>query len=1355
MRRVYSAVIALVIMGARLVLPSHTEAAVWTGAGRDGNWINHSNWNPTFAPSGRDAVADFSALDVIGDTTVALNANIVVGTLMFGDTVPSDNWNISPGTPADSTLTLDVTSGEPIINVVNQTATFRVVVAGTEGLTKTGLGTLVLTEPNTYSGTTVVRSGTLALDFSASELTSNIIPTASELRLGGIIAASGGGTIQLVGRPGASNTQTFTGTTLLFGQNGFEIDQNDAANVDLFLGFFDRDLGSVANFTLPTSGRINAVSVTLPNIHGILGAWATIGRGSNATWAANDGAGNIVPFTSFTEITGAPVIANNAATNLRWSSSSGDASLPTGTTDINTLLFADAARRTVAIPAGATLRLGVSGGIFKTDTSAGEEDSQLSIGLPGSFLTAGGAPTTVGELILNANSNAADQNGIIVNSTITNNGLAPVYVVKSGNAAALLTSSNTYIGGTYIASGRLGASATSGFGTGPVHVAAGAQAFLAGGTHSNEFFVSGTDLSKPTGGIPGAAMQLVSNGTTLTGKVTLLSDAQIGISPGSGEPAVISGQITGSGSLEFRSTSDGGGIIRLTNSNNDWSGDTIIGPGVLQIGGTGEVLPDRRGSRVFIHGGPPNVAPSVLDLNGKTQTVTRLSATGDVRRAIVRSTAPSAATLRMFVDDRSDHVDFGGIIEDGLGTVGIMKIGDGTQTLSGANTYSGPTVLQDGTLRLGSARALPAGANLEFDFQGLLDLNGFNVTLTRLSSPRQFTFIFNNSDVSPSVITFAGGSSVFGGGIVDFAVRQPVSLTMAAGSLELSGTNSYVGPTTLHGGTLIVTGSLNENGSVTVNAGATLSGASALPGSGRVGNVTMLPASTVRPGPANHASVGTLTMSSLTVNGGDLRFILASAGTSDRVNVVDSATFAAPSTITPLTITPGVYTLLTADTLRGVPPTLNMPPATRATFALNFETLADQIRLIIGGSPPKALTWSGANGSEWDLNTTANWTAGATAETFFNLDGVTFGDGPTNRNVVLNTTVFPTSVTVNNSAGNDYTISGTGGIGDTEFSGATSVTKSGIGTLTLGGTNTYAGPTAINGGLLRVTGSIASNNAVRLASQAVIVLEGTASVGGVTGTGFATVGNGTSAALLLADHIRLASLTINAGSEVRIKPAGDTSVLGALAISGDAAPSAMLDLNNNAAIIDYTGTSPMTTVRQQILAGRGTAGFGATWTGRGITSSAAAAAVATEPESRSVGYAENATLPLGSYTNFRGQPVDDTSILMAFTRTGDANLDGLVNDDDVTIVGATYAPGVAQPSWALGDFDFNGFVDDDDVTLLGVFYDPSAPPLAVSPNGAADAVVAVPEPSAITLAVLAGLLFAVAASSRRALIRVS
>jgi hypothetical protein len=86
-------------------------------------------------------------------------------------------------------------------------------------------------------------------------------------------------------------------------------------------------------------------------------------------------------------------------------------------------------------------------------------------------------------------------------------------------------------------------------------------------------------------------------------------------------------------------------------------------------------------------------------------------------------------------------------------------------------------------------------------------------------------------------------------------------------------------------------------------------------------------------------------------------------------------------------------------------------------------------------------------------------------------------------------------------------------------------------------------------------------------------------------------------------------------------------------------------------------------------------------------------------------------LPLGPYTDFRGISVDETSILIAYTRTGDANLDGLVNDEDVTILNATYAPGVPQPDWALGDFDYNGFVDNDDVTLLGTFYNPTATPL--------------------------------------------
>jgi uncharacterized protein YjbI with pentapeptide repeats len=182
-----------------------------------------------------------------------------------------------------------------------------------------------------------------------------------------------------------------------------------------------------------------------------------------------------------------------------------------------------------------------------------------------------------------------------------------------------------------------------------------------------------------------------------------------------------------------------------------------------------------------------------------------------------------------------------------------------------------------------------------------------------------------------------------------------------------------------------------------------------------------------------------------------------------------------------------------------------------------------------------------------------------------------------------------------------------------------------------------------------------------------------------------------------------------------------------------------LDLQNNTAIV-YE--APATAVRTQVIAGRGSTGLGGEWDGNGITSSTVAAANATEPDSLSIGYAENGSLPLGPYEEFHLFPVEPESVLLAVTRTGDANLDGVVNDDDVTIVGATYAPGVPNPHWAMGDFDYNGFVDDDDVTLLGALYDPEAEPVPAPPaTGGAGGpfVAAVPEPSAVALLLVAAL----------------
>jgi T5SS/PEP-CTERM-associated repeat protein len=356
--------------------------------------------------------------------------------------------------------------------------------------------------------------------------------------------------------------------------------------------------------------------------------------------------------------------------------------------------------------------------------------------------------------------------------------------------------------------------------------------------------------------------------------------------------------------------------------------------------------------------------------------------------------------------------------------------------------------------------------------------------------------------------------------------------------------------------------------------------------------------------------------------------------------------------------------------------------------------------------------------SAWNVDASGNWASVAN-----------WTDGDPNHAGV--TAVMGSKITAPRTVTADEPFT----VGRIDFDNTHAYTIDGENTLTLDSTG---GDAQIN----VASGSHTISAPVSLADNTVITVSPAASNLTVSGAVNASALNLTKvgAGRLTLVNLQAAGLTIDQGT-LTMAPSGtdaSTSVINSLSIAGGAAPTAKLDLTDNAAVIDYSGTSPAATVRAQILAGRGGPGLGATWNGQGVNSSAAATVNAADPESRSVGYAENAAMPLGGLTTFRGHPVDDTSILIAFTRTGDANLDGLVNDDDVTIVGATFAPGVPQPSWALGDFDYNGFVDDDDVTLLGVFYDPSATPLFNLPaepgvGASASGVAAVPEPATALL----------------------
>lgn len=106
------------------------------------------------------------------------------------------------------------------------------------------------------------------------------------------------------------------------------------------------------------------------------------------------------------------------------------------------------------------------------------------------------------------------------------------------------------------------------------------------------------------------------------------------------------------------------------------------------------------------------------------------------------------------------------------GSNGFTKWGSGTLTLGNANTYTGVTTVNDGTLRLAASGALPAGLPVTVN-AGTLDLQGFDVTPSALSMSAGLV-----TNTAGSATITLGGDLVFAG-----SYRQA---TMAGNALLLN-----------------------------------------------------------------------------------------------------------------------------------------------------------------------------------------------------------------------------------------------------------------------------------------------------------------------------------------------------------------------------------------------------------------------------------------------------------------------------------------------------------------------------------------------------------------------------------------
>ena len=129
-----------------------------------GAWSSPGNWLWGTSPAGTGVTAYLNYMDITADRTIHLDSPVTLGALVFGDLGPNAaSWTLDNNGNAANVLTLDGILPTITVNAmgVGEASTVSAVIAGTAGLTKSGIGTLSLGGANIYTGTTTLAAGTL------------------------------------------------------------------------------------------------------------------------------------------------------------------------------------------------------------------------------------------------------------------------------------------------------------------------------------------------------------------------------------------------------------------------------------------------------------------------------------------------------------------------------------------------------------------------------------------------------------------------------------------------------------------------------------------------------------------------------------------------------------------------------------------------------------------------------------------------------------------------------------------------------------------------------------------------------------------------------------------------------------------------------------------------------------------------------------------------------------------------------------------------------------------------------------------------------------------------------------------
>lgn len=405
------------------------------------------------------------------------------------------------------------------------------------------------------------------------------------------------------------------------------------------------------------------------------------------------------------DVSGVWTATSNGNTN--WSTDAGGAvdpgRLPDGSTDV--VFAATGATNLPSVTLGADVA--VRG--IRVTSEAGMSlrgANSLTLGASGLQLVTGSGSSsilTTGQVILGDSQTWELASDLTVTSPIT----GPASLTKSGRGTLQLLGSSGYAGGTTITEGtfRIGNGGVTGSILGNV------------ANHGQLVIDRSTELTL-AGRISG------------TGSLTKWSAGRL----------VLSSTNSYSGGTTIGSDA-GAGVVRATAAGALGSGPVAIGPGGnattarLELANNVALtnlinLPMRNNSSVAVQNiGGSNVLAGTITLNVGGSTAVFQSDAGLLTLGAITSTAGGdrAFTLQGVGDGR-----LAGLVTNGSGIVSLVKNGVGTWTLGAANTYTGTTRVNAGTLALDGSHRIADASNLILG-GGTLATGGFSDTVATIS----------------------------------------------------------------------------------------------------------------------------------------------------------------------------------------------------------------------------------------------------------------------------------------------------------------------------------------------------------------------------------------------------------------------------------------------------------------------------------------------------------------------------------------------------------------------------------------------------------------------------------------------